>query len=267
MLVFVSGCLSGASTKEIEQKTCEQAISELPKIISDAQDSESATVIRVVDGDTVEIDNSNKVRLIGINTPEKKEANYLAAKENMEKLSLNQKVFLEKGVENEDKYGRKLRYIFMENKFVNVEQISAGLASSFEYGSDTKYSFLFNCLETDAKKKGLGIWQGFGKYNFNIEIKQNPDDDKEPNLEYITLTNLGSNVNLKDWKMKDEATHIYTFSDFELENKESVTVYSGKGTNSRNTLYWNLKTTVWNNDHDTVFLRDDEGNLAASYAY
>ena len=31
MLVFVSGCLSGASTKEIEQKTCEQAISELPK--------------------------------------------------------------------------------------------------------------------------------------------------------------------------------------------------------------------------------------------
>ena len=52
-----------------------------------------------------------------------------------------------------------------------------------------------------------------------------------------------------------------------LGKGESITVYSGKGTDSENTRYWNLKTTVWNNDGDTVFLRDAEGNVAAIYAY
>lgn len=67
--------------------------------------------------------------------------------------------------------------------------------------------------------------------------------------------------------MKDEATHIYTFKSIELENGESVTINSGSGNNTENILYWNSKTTIWNNDGDTVFLRDAEGNLAAIYAY
>ncbi len=271
ILILISGCATGATVtetkQEIKQQSCGEAVAELPQIISDAQKSETATVTRIVDGDTVELEDKSKVRLIGINTPEKKEPNYLAAKENLEKLIHNKTVFLEKGVENKDKYGRKLRYIFTKNKFANAEQVSAGLASSFEYGLDKKYSFLFNCLEREAKAKGFGIWKGLGTYNFEIKINQNPDDVSEPNLESIAIKNLGAAINLKDWKLKDEATHIYTFEDFELNNLQSVAIHSGSGTNNATDLFWNLKTTVWNNDHDTAFLRDAEGNLAAEYAY
>jgi micrococcal nuclease len=52
-----------------------------------------------------------------------------------------------------------------------------------------------------------------------------------------------------------------------LGTDESVTIYSGKGSDSGTVLYWDLDTTVWNNDGDTVFIRDSEDNLAAIYEY
>jgi len=267
-VILVSGCIGGLGHTTLDEtKTCEQAISEIPQIISDAQDSPTAVVARVVDGDTVELDNGDKVRFVGINTPEKTEHNYLEAKENMERLVLEQQVHLVKDVSDTDKYGRKLRYVFTGDKFANAEQVSAGLASSFEYPPDTKYQFLFNCLETKAKEAGLGIWEGLGTYSFEIQIHQNPDDASDPDLEYVTLTNLGDPVNMNGWEMKDEATHIYTFGNSVLQKGESVTVHSGSGADNETDLYWNLKTTVWNNAGDTVFLHDAEGKLAATYAY
>jgi micrococcal nuclease len=266
-LILVSGCLSGHETQVAPEKTCEQAISEIPQIIADAQSSPTAEVTRVVDGDTVELADGNKVRFNGINTPEHNENHFLEAKQNMELLVLNKTVHLQKDISDKDKYGRELRYVFTADKFTNAEQVSAGLASSFVYPPDTKYSFLFNCLEEKAKEQGLGMWQGIGEYNFSITIHQNPDDVQDPNLEYVVLTNLGSDLDMGGWQMKDEATHIYTFGNINLGKGESITVYRGKGTDSENTRYWNLKTTVWNNDGDTVFLRDAEGNVAAIYAY
>lgn len=260
-IVFVSGCISS------DEKTCEQAIAEIPQIIADAQSSESAVVSRVIDGDTIEILGGTKIRFVGINTPEKSETNYLQAKTNMENMVSNKSVHLVKDITDEDKYGRKLRYVFTEDKFVNAEQVSAGLASSYEYPPDTKYQFLFNCLEKRAKYDKFGIWRGLGLYNFSVKINQNPDDVSEPNLESIIITNLGEKTNLNSWKLKDEATHIYTFSNIDLEKDESITIYSGKGTDTESTRYWNLATTVWNNDGDTVFLRDAQGNLALEYAY
>ena len=263
-IVFVSGCISGSAPV---QKTCEQAIAEIPQIIADAQGSEPATVTRVVDGDTVELSDGSKVRLNGINTPEHNENYYVDAKTNMEGLVLNKEVFLVKDVSDTDKYDRKLRYIFTTDKFANAEQVSSGLASSFEYLPDTKYSFLFNCLEKNAKDAGLGIWKGYGTYSFSADVHQNPDNVQDPSLEYVVLTNQGAAVNMNGWQMKDEATHIFTFGNVNLENGESVTINSGSGNDSGNTLYWNQKTTVWNNDGDTVFLRDAQGNLALAYEY
>jgi len=259
-LVFASGCIGSS-------ETCEQAIAEIPSIIADAQDSPSAEVARVIDGDTIELTDGSKIRLIGINTPEKNEHYYAEARQNMENLVLNKEIYLEKDISDRDKYGRKLRYVFTADKFVNAEQVSAGLASSYEYPPDTKYQFLFNCLEEKAKWSVFGIWKGLGLYDFSVKINQNPDDSQNPNLESIILTNIGPAVDMNGWQLKDEATHIYTFGDLELDTGNYVTIYSGKGANTADVKYWNQATTVWNNDGDTVFLRDDEGNLALSYSY
>jgi hypothetical protein len=58
-----------------------------------------------------------------------------------------------------------------------------------------------------------------------------------------------TSVNLKGWKIKDEgAKHTYTFSSNTLKPKSSVTLISGYGENSGNTLYWNKNIFIWNND-------------------
>lgn len=269
ILVFLaSGCVSEGQTVHIpEPHSCDKEIIQVPDLIAKAQSSDSVTVTRIVDGDTVELADKSKVRLGGINAPEKNENYYEEAKENLELLVLDRQVHLQKDITDKDKYGRYLRYIFTTDKFVNAEQVSAGMASSYEYPPDTKYQFLFDCLEKSAREKGIGIWKGLGMYGFSVKIHQNPDTSSNPNDEYIIITNNGSKVSMNGWQMKDEATHIYTFGDVVLGTGDSITVYSGNGTDTNEIKYWKQKTTVWNNDGDTVFLRDGAGNLAMSYTY
>jgi endonuclease YncB( thermonuclease family) len=271
-LFLVSGCISGniANTNSTITDDCAKTIAELPKIIStNTEGARAFEAARVVDGDTFELSDGSKVRMNGINTPEHNEPNYAEAKQNLADLILNRSIYLQKDVSDTDKYGRKLRYVFTEDKFANAEQVSSGLASSFEYPPDTKYLDLFECLEKDARQKQLGMWKGYGSnlYNISISITQNPDTSKNPNDEFIVIKNNGAEIDMAGWQMKDEATHIYTFNNTLLGTGESVTIYSGKGSDYGNVLYWDLDTTVWNNDGDTVFLRDSEDNLAAIYEY
>jgi micrococcal nuclease len=271
-LIFFSGCISGniANTNSTSTDNCAKTIAELPKIIStNTEGARTFEVARVVDGDTFELSDGSKVRMNGINTPEHNEPNYAEAKQNLADLILNQSIYLQKDVSDTDKYGRKLRYVFTVDQFANAEQVSSGLASSFEYPPDTKYLDLFECLENNARQKQLGMWKGYGAnlYNISISINQNPDTSKISNDESVVIKNNGADINMDGWQMKDEATHIYTFNNTVLGTDESVTIYSGKGSDSGTVLYWDLDTTVWNNDGDTVFIRDSEDNLAAIYEY
>jgi competence protein ComEC len=81
--------------------------------------------------------------------------------------------------------------------------------------------------------------------------------------EWVKVTNKGSSpVSLSGWKIEDEGSkHIYTFSSYTLDVGATVTVYTGKGTNSATELYWQLGSPVWNNDGDTAYLYDNSGQL------
>ena len=60
-----------------------------------------------------------------------------------------------------------------------------------------------------------------------------------PNQKYVKITNNGNEaVNMKGWKIKDEGEkHTYIFSDYILKPKSTVTIRSGSGTNTSDTLY------------------------------
>ena len=178
-------------------------------------------------------------------------------------------VYLQQDITDKDQYGRMLRYVFTDTVFVNAELIEEGLATSFEYKPDVKYEFLFNCLEQEAKQAKRGLWNSNIEYDINIQINYDAEgrDNKNLNGEYVSLTNNGDSVNLESWQIKDEATHIYTFSALEFGTGQTITLYSGSGTDSETEIYWNSRGPIWNNDGDTVFLRDAKGNLAASYSY
>ncbi|NLI56458.1 lamin tail domain-containing protein, partial [bacterium] len=74
-------------------------------------------------------------------------------------------------------------------------------------------------------------------------------------------------VNMKDFTLKDKANHIFTFPEFILNSNEIVKIYSGCGENNSTSLYWCSFGAIWNNDTDTAFLYDSNGNLIDTYNY
>ena len=67
-------------------------------------------------------------------------------------------VYLERDVSQTDKYGRLLRYVYVDNVFVNGELVRLGLAYAKAYPPDTKYQDYLEKLETEAKQAGRGMW-------------------------------------------------------------------------------------------------------------
>jgi len=122
---------------------------------------DTATVTRVVDGDTIIIDSGQRVRYIGIDTPEihnKKEAYGIEAWQANRQLVEGREVRLERDVSQTDKYGRLLRYVYVDDIFVNAELVRLGLAEVHAYPPDTRYQELLEELEEEARAAGRGIW-------------------------------------------------------------------------------------------------------------
>lgn len=158
LLIFIflaSGCIQAEQT---QIKTCDDAIAEIPQLIEEAQSYPTAKVERIVDGDTLVLTNGEKVRLIGIDTPEKGEEYYYEAGDYLGNLTLNKTLHLEKDISDTDKYGRSLYYLYTDDLFVNAEMVASGYARSYPYKPDTKHSFLFDCLQQQAKEQKLIIW-------------------------------------------------------------------------------------------------------------
>lgn len=75
-------------------------------------------------------------------------------------------------------------------------------------------------------------------------------------------------VDMTGWTISDESNKVYTFpSGFVLNANAKVIVYTGSGEDTQNKLYWGSNVPIWNNDHDTSYLRDDEGNLVDKWGW
>jgi len=121
-------------------------------------------VRRVVDGDTILLANNQRVRYIGIDTPEK-DSPYTKAEWMWEEAEIfNRKlveskwVTLEFDFELRDKYDRLLAYVYIDDTFVNAEIIKAGLAKVLFIPPNMKYADIFTEYEAEAKREKRGIW-------------------------------------------------------------------------------------------------------------
>jgi micrococcal nuclease len=122
---------------------------------------DTATVTRVIDGDTIEIGTGQRVRYIGIDAPEvypKKEPYGTEAWEANSRLVEGKKVRLERDVSDTDKYGRLLRYVYIDDVLINAELVRLGLAEARAYPPDTLYQELLEQLEKGAREAGRGMW-------------------------------------------------------------------------------------------------------------
>lgn len=123
------------------------------------------SVKHVYDGDTIQLQNGQKVRFLGINTPEVEGRNKLAqpggeaAKQWLVKKLENKTVRLEKDVEKKDKYGRVLAHVFLSNgEHVNVQLVSNGLATVNIHPPNLKYTQQLTSAQDNAEQKKIGIW-------------------------------------------------------------------------------------------------------------
>lgn len=120
---------------------------------------ENAFVERVIDGDTFVLNNGEKVRLVGINAPEKNDYCWEESKERLEELVLGKKVVLERDFSDRDKYGRLVRLVYSQGELVNLLLVEEGLALSFEFEPDTRLLPLFLEAEDLASRTGGCLWK------------------------------------------------------------------------------------------------------------
>ena len=131
-------------------------------------------VMKVVDGDTLVVDatgdnvvQEEKVRLIGINTPETVDPRRPVecfgkeASEKMKEMVSGRTVKLlsDSTQSDHDKYGRLLRYVFLENGvLVNQQLISEGYAYEYTYDEPYKYQEQFKAAQVEAERLKVGLW-------------------------------------------------------------------------------------------------------------
>ena len=148
----------------IYQGTPEIILSEPSQIwVVDGVSQSQALVVRVIDGDTVEIEGGERVRYLGIDTPETWPPSGVeyygeeATGKNRE-LVEGEVVGLEGDVQPRDEYGRWLRYVWLDDVMVNAELVRLGYAYAYTLPPNTRYRELFLRLEREAREQKLGLW-------------------------------------------------------------------------------------------------------------
>ncbi|MFZ3077853.1 MAG: thermonuclease family protein [Candidatus Aenigmatarchaeota archaeon] len=234
--------------------------------------AETALVSRVIDGDTFEIGNGAEVRILGINTPEKKQPLYENASAFLKSLIGGKNVTMEKDIVDTDKYGRQLRYVFIGGAFVEEEILEKGLANAFIIPPNEKYSERLKEAEQYAKENDLGLWNSSGYYScisipeFNWDALGNDNENLNGESVYLK-NNCDVTISMAGWTLKNSGTKIYKFGKFFLAPEQSVKIHSGCGSDSGAEFFWCGKKAIWNNNGDTLYLRDAGGLLVLSETY
>lgn len=133
-------------------------------VIRQTQATESAVVKRVIDGDTIELTDGRTVRYIGIDTPETKhptkgvECYGQAAADFNRQLVEGKTVVLEPDVSSVDRYGRLLRYVWLDAELINWQLVAEGYALASAYPPDVAHQNDFNRAADLARQNGLGLW-------------------------------------------------------------------------------------------------------------
>ena len=151
------------SSETVASEVANSIASSSPR--SDLRSPNVYLVSRVVDGDTIELENREKVRYIGMNTPETVDPRrpvqcfgHEASAKN-KALVEGKQVTLVPDVEDRDKYHRLLRYVYLEDgTFVNLELVKEGYATVYTFPPNVAHVSEFKTAEKSAREAQLGLW-------------------------------------------------------------------------------------------------------------
>ena len=120
-------------------------------------DTLEGNVVKIADGDTLTLLTSSneqvKIRLAGIDTPERKQPFGNRAKQAISSLAFQKHALIE--VEAKDRYGRTVGVVFVDGLNVNAELVKQGMAWVYRKYTDDKRLY---ALESEAKQAKRGLW-------------------------------------------------------------------------------------------------------------
>ncbi len=244
-------------------------------------------VTRVIDGDTIEVDIDGtiyKIRYIGIDTPELQDKRPEFSALAQEATRLNRElvegktVRLEKDISETDKYERLLRYVYVDDIFVNAELVRQGLAWAKVYEPDIKYLDYLEELETEAKQAGRGLWAIPTLPSpirvENIQITYIFYDGLVPYVEsdeYVEITNLGDQPQeLTGCVLMDisEGYPSFTFPSYILAPGKSIRVYTNEYRSEWGDFSFEYSQPIWNNrEPDVAVLYNNQGEEVSRKSY
>ncbi len=133
--------------------------------VSSALQNTTELVQRVIDGDTIELASGERVRYIGIDTPETVDPRRPvqcfgeAASSENQRLVERKEVRLVKDVRDKDQYGRLLRYVYVGDTFINLTLVEGGFALVETVPPDVAHASEFVSAAREAKGAQRGLWR------------------------------------------------------------------------------------------------------------
>ena len=266
-----------------------------------------ATVTRVVDGDTVDVrfadGSTDKVRLLGVDSPELDGRNRPdefegvpdteAGRRCLEGAAHEASAFAERHLagttvevvtdpvaDRRGDFDRLLAYVVLPNGTdFNYRLVETGNARV--YDSTFSRSDRYYAAESEAQEARRGLWRcrdpdaaesADALSSLRVAaVHADAAGNDHDNLgdEFVAFRNAGeSALDLTAWTVRDEAGHAYTFPDgFALAPGATVSLHTGAGEDTAETLYWGSTEAVWNNDGDVVVVTNATGTEVLRYEY
>ncbi len=244
-----------------------------------AQTRVTTRVVRVIDGDTIEVTGGEHVRLSLINAPESHERFGDRATRALKRMVEHQEVTLVYGPRARDHYGRLIASVYLGDMNVQLEMIRQGMAYLFVVGTDIPdgYGALL-AAQLKARAERRGIWMD-ARYQRPVTITSfhanAPGNDRKNLLrEYLRLVNISDKpINLAGWSMTNSRGDRVVFGTVVIPPGYTFKVVSGKeseagdGGDGSIAVYWNSDREVWHNHGDRATLYDAHGHEVLRRTY
>jgi len=232
-----------------------------------------ANVTSVYDGDTFTLDNGDKVRVGGVNTPELRplEPYGVEAREATEAFVTGKDVTLIYGSVERDSYGRLLAWVEVEGDPLADHLITRGLAHVFLIPPvETGNVEAMLAAQDEARSNKRGIWStedyAGTLHMTSFHANAAGDDRENVNGEYLRVCNVTTEaVSLDGYRITDASGNSWPFPAMVVPAGHTVKVHSGVGDHqmdpgSQLAIYLGSPVPVWNNKSDvaTIFDRYDQ---------
>jgi micrococcal nuclease len=241
---------------------------------NDTPGPKNGRIVAVYDGDTFTLDNGEKIRLRGVNTPElrPKEKFGIEARDAAANLLINQDVELEYGSVHRDAYGRLIASVTVEGVDVAEYLAREGLGHVFLIPPDnlSNEQALLDA-QSQAQDKNKGIWS-LSRYGSNLHMTSfhanAPGNDNDNiNGEYIRVCNTTyKTLNIGGYIITDIHGKKWVFPDMDIPAGHTFKVISGQGKHQKEPtrqleVYLGSYRPIWNNDHDRATIFSSDGSI------